>query len=302
MLRDLATVRSLPGLVHGGHDDLNEDTLTIPEIMAFLRSPDAAEREEALAELAEQVDSAFGYDGLRLGEALRGCGGLPTLAWLLADPTPEVVQQALCILGNLCSDTVDPNSTRTKQALLPNARSVLACVYTEDENILLVACGALQNLCSDREWAEAAVAHDAHLRLESLCMHADGRIVRYASGALKNISSSLQLSNLSRLAMDAIELRAVEHEREERVQQRARGAIARAIARMPLDRRRRRHESGLRRRHQMDTDSNASSSTWSYEIGPYVRSRNASRPASACSHASSHASFASAKSVPPPGE
>ena len=55
----------------------------------------------------------------------------------------------------------------------------------------------------------------------------------------------------------------------------------------------------------MDTESNVSSSTWSYEIGPFVRSREASRPSSACSHASSHAShsshasYLSARSVAP---
>ena len=63
---------------------------------------------------------------------------------------------SLMILGNLCSDSVDPNSTATKQALLRSggARAALSCVHTEDPAVLLFACGALQNLCYEREWAE----------------------------------------------------------------------------------------------------------------------------------------------------
>ena len=254
--------------------------------------------------LSELVDGAFGDDGARLGHDVRACGGVGLLAWLLADPSPEVQMTSLIILGNLCSDSVDAHSRLTKRALLPSARSVISCVYTEDPTILLAASGALQNLTSERDWAELAASHDAHLRLEQLLGHEDARVVRYASGALQNIArSQREALHLSERAKEAIRLRSREHAVEGLAQERARATIARAFARIPEATRRQRMERGRHRRRvvrRTDTESVISStSTWSYEIGPFVRSRPASAcsQASASSRASSHASsYRSAKS------
>ena len=67
------------------------------------------------------------------------------------------------MIGNLCSDSVDPNSAATKQQLLYNGagRSLLACVFSDDPYMLILACGALQNLCYDRDWATFVVEHGA---------------------------------------------------------------------------------------------------------------------------------------------
>ena len=140
--------------------------------------------------------------------------------------------------------------------------------------------------------------------MESLLGHADARIVRYASGALRNIATSLGLPETevvtSELALAAINERAIEHQEEARTRQAAKHILTRAVRAMPPERRRARQELGLRRRRligRMDTESACSGSTWSYEIGPFVRSRDGSRsggsrtgsrPSSACSHASSH--------------
>jgi len=299
---DLSAIRSLPNLLNDFDDenddideiDLNGDALSVAELIQLIRSPSAEDREEALATLAEHVDAAFGEDGARLGMEVRATGGIPLLAWLLADPDIFAQQTSLMILGNLCSDSVDPHSRATKQALLPHARSVLSCAYTEDCGLLLFACGALQNLTSEKDWAEHATAHDVHLRLEALCQHEDGRIVRYASGALRNIAAALELANLSDTARDAITERAAAHVREHDEKLAANIVLRRAVRMIPDEKRRQRHQRGsLRRRDRralrpMDTASNCSTSTWSYEIGPFVRSRDASvsRPASACSHTS----------------
>jgi len=302
----LASVRSLASLDGDAFQDDVEDVgdleaelLSVPELCALLRSPEDQEREEALATLAEMVDGAFDGDGARLGHEVRASSGIPLLAWLLADPSIDVQMTALMVLANLCSDSVDYNSRLTKVALLPNARSVLSCAYTEDAQILLMACGALQNLTSEKDWAEVVVAHDVHLRLEQLVFHEDPRVVRYASGALQNVSRSSQLANLSELAHEAIRERSEQHSRESLVQQRARETLARALAKIPPRKRRERQDRGLHRRRlisRMDTESQCSSSTWSYEIGPFVRSRNTSRPSSACSHASHASSHSHASS------
>ena len=199
----LGQLRQLPNLLD--EPERMPETPTVPVLVALLRSTDEAERDDALASLAEMIDGAFGDDGRDLGEQMRANGGVALLSWLLADPSPDVQQMSLMILGNLCSDSVDSNSSATKQSLLRcgGARAILSCVHTEDPAVLLFACGALQNLCYERDWAELAVSYDVHLRLESLLTHEDGMIVRYASGALQNITRALQLDadGLSAFAM-----------------------------------------------------------------------------------------------------
>jgi len=322
MLRDLSSIRRLPNL--DGCDDVVEfdltsqpETISVGEVLSLLKSVDEADREEAIAILSDMVDTAYGEDGARLGEAVREGGGVEVLARLLSDRDEVVQQAALGLIGNLCSDAVDANSVATKRALLPYARSVLSCVYTSDVATLCLACGALQNLTAERGWAEVAVSHDVHLRLEQLVVsHRDsepeGHIVRYSSGALRNITASGALdlrgkTTLSPLAVEAISARATRHRIESLEQQRARAVLAKAISCISPERRQQRHELGVRRRrhtHRLDTASDCdSSTTWSYEIGPFIRSRDqsrdGSRPASACSLDSrgSHASYRTASSL-----
>ena len=148
----LGSIRNLPNLLD--EPDRMPEVPTVPVLVALLRSTDENERDEALATMAEMVDGAFGEDGAQLGQEMRANGGVALLSWLLADPSPEVQQMSLMILGNLCSDSVDASSNLTKQALLCSggARAILSCVHTEDPAVLLFACGALQNLCFQPDW------------------------------------------------------------------------------------------------------------------------------------------------------
>ncbi|KOO35377.1 hypothetical protein Ctob_011389 [Chrysochromulina tobinii] len=207
----LGSIRGMPNLL----DDVERmpERPSVPSLIALLRSTDETERDDALASLAELVDGAFGVDGAELGLAVRANGGIALLSWLLADPSAEVQQMALMILGNLCSDSVDSNSRATKALLLQSggARALLSCVHTEDPAVLLFACGALQNLCFEPDWSELAVAHDIHIRLQGLLCHEDAMIVRYASGCLQNITRSLHIDGLSELAVEAVKERNLEH-------------------------------------------------------------------------------------------
>ena len=294
----LGQLRKLPNLLD--EPDRIPDAPTVPVLVALLRSTDEAERDDALASLAEMIDGAFGDDGLSLGEQIRANGGIALLSWLLADPSPDVQQMSLMILGNLCSDSVDGNSSATKQTLLRcgGARAILSCVHTEDPAVLLFACGALQNLCFERDWAELSVSYEVHLRLESLLKHEDPMIVRYASGALQNITQALGLpaDGLSATAMQAVKERSLEHRREEWVQQRALSRIEKALCEIPSDLRQRRQENGRRRRQraaQMDPNdpnshpsSRPSSAASSRSTSSYVSARSSmtsgSAPVSCC--------------------
>ena len=310
IVADLASIRTIPSIDDEDDITTNEILLTVSDCVALLKSTDEADRQDGLANLAELCDTAYGEDGLRLGREVRQHGGVPLLAWLLSDPVFEVQQTALMVLGNLCSDAVDAHSAQTKSVLLPSARPVFSCAYIEEPSILCVACGCLQNLTSERAWAELAVSHDVHKRLEQLVLddNQDASIKRYASGALQNISNSLNLmSDLSDTAREAVSRRSIEHTLEAVKKHKAQQTIHRAFLRIPEEKRRQRLERGLRRggtAHYRrrggggggaaETNcSDTSSESWSYEIGPFVRSRDGSRPGSACSngsHASSRAS------------
>ena len=287
---DLCTIRALPHLLDD--DDVEDLDLkfhtefSLKDVIQLLKSSDEMEREEAIATLAEIVDGAFGADGVRLGENLRACGGISLIAGFLADPDEAIQQMSLGIIGNLCSDAVDGNSAATKAALLPHAIAVFSFVYTHDPTTLCLACGALQNLTASSEWSELAVFHKIHLRLEKLVVahqgDDDGHIMRYASGALRNITSwGEQSTSLSSLTLEAITQRAREHRIESLEQQRARAIVARAVLSIDPERRRKWQELGLLRKQLQlgasDTASDCSGTTWSYELGP---SRHSSRSAS----------------------
>ena len=282
----------LPYLVH----DEWTDTPSVPDLIVALRSTDQVEREDALASLAEVVDTAFGEDGMAVGEEVRRSGGVALLTWLIADPCHGVQQTSLMVLGNLCSDSVDADSYLTKRLLLHCGgwRAVFSCVHTEDSAILLFAVGALQNLCFDRDWADLCVSHGVHRRLEVLLSHEDTLIVRYASGALQNMSRSLQLSDLSESAMQLVKSRSMEHRLESYRHRRALCRIAQAMRQVPEPIRRRRQERGAQRRRNDNLANSERTETWSWATSSW--SRPSTRPSSGASSRSAASSYVSARS------
>ena len=120
--RQLAEKEDALALQQQVDDQKDEYVPTVPELLELIRSPYHEQRDEAIALLAELVTTAFGEDGEVLGQAVRDGGGVPQLAWLLADPSPSIQQQALLVLGNLCSNSVDPSSALTKRMLLQVGR------------------------------------------------------------------------------------------------------------------------------------------------------------------------------------
>ena len=141
------------------------------------------------------------------------------------------------MLGNLCSNSVDPNSALTKRLLLQAGaeRALLGCLHAEEAHTLTFACAALQNLCHEPVWSELVMAHGKQARLEELTLHDDPMVVRYASGALKNIQVTLKDSSqaappISQKAADAIRQRSLQAELEELTYRHAAKRIGRAVS------------------------------------------------------------------------
>lgn len=140
----------------------------VSKLLKAMHSPDASRRAHALDKLSEVIGAAYGEAGAEVGQAVRNGSGIALLARLLADPYPQVQQQALFVVGNLCSDSVDAGSDLTKMLLLQHGagRSLIAHAFSDDRYTLTLACGALQNLCGrgasgsdghDREWSKLVV-------------------------------------------------------------------------------------------------------------------------------------------------
>ena len=218
----------------GIEEEVEMPSLSI--LQAALNSSDVDDRMEAVQQISAFVSEAYGPEGAELGMALRDSGTIELLAKLVSDPNMEVRAHALLALGNLCSDSVDPASSSTKSLLLDLSmeNSLMDCIASDNSSVLLVACATLQNLCHDAEWAKRVVTVGVEARLEKLVGHQDARVVRYASGALKNLTiASATMGTprpqLSARATDAVRTRELEASVEEFMRRRATQAIRRNV-------------------------------------------------------------------------
>ncbi len=133
------------------------------------------------------------YDGAALGAYARSTGALTALVGLVDARRPQLAQEVLIVIANLCSRDFDNRAMRTATELLAcgAARPLLECLETDDEELLCATCGALQNLCPSPSWATAVIALGGQRRLETLVGHSDTAVARYASGAITNILISV---------------------------------------------------------------------------------------------------------------
>ena len=90
-------------------------TETVTRMEEVQGSPDAWERSEAITALSRLIETAYGDDAAMIGDFMRECGGVELLIEYLEDESSDVQQRALMVLGNLVSDAVDPEASRTKQ-------------------------------------------------------------------------------------------------------------------------------------------------------------------------------------------
>ena len=156
---------------------------------------------EAVQVLCELVTSAWGDLGSTIGATIRADGGLAKLVRLLQwfSMMPSTDEHAiamridlLVLLGNLASDAVDASSALTKRELLAcgGPSALLACLYTDVVEVLMLTLGALQNLADEAEWARTLAAGSALTELERcLALYdEDSLVAHYAAGCLKNMS------------------------------------------------------------------------------------------------------------------
>ena len=219
----------------------SEEQLVLAELISYMRSPVPEELQDALFTISDMVSYAYDQDGARIGEVMRTQGGLTQLTWILADREQplEVHQQVLLLIGNLCSDSVDPNSMLSKRYLLDTGVeqvlfNFLDPIANDDVATLIFACGAVQNLCHDTEWSARALQHGVREQLSELLNHADDQVIKYAAGALKNISTTTQ-ADLDTSATEAIAKRSKQAAVANFTERRALRVITKHIQAIPPD-------------------------------------------------------------------
>eukprot|EP00966_Prymnesium_polylepis_P167024 3860905-Prymnesium_polylepis.1 len=141
------------------------------------------------------------------------------------------------VLGNVCSDSVDSESGRTKQLLLDlgGERPLLGCLYAADDDVVMLGCATLQNLLNEPAWAAVTIEGNVEPRLEQLLEHADAQMIRYASGALKNLVTTARTAQLqpvpqlSDTAWSKVQQREIDYFVQRFREMRAQRMLARAV-------------------------------------------------------------------------
>jgi len=116
-----AASRTYPTHFNPGTPPVNRNDAggSLASLVLELGAVDDAMREQALELLIEMVECAAGADGALLGRGLREVGGISQLCKLAADDDRRPIRRlAWLVLGNLCSDTVDPDAAATKRKLM----------------------------------------------------------------------------------------------------------------------------------------------------------------------------------------
>lgn len=186
-------------------DDSN--TRQLEEIEARLEglpsSVRSADPSSALEELADLIDAAEGEWATALGSFVRSAGIVSDLVDLIDHDDAEIYALAMRVLANLCSDAVDPHSSATKEVVRTyNGFSrLLPHCYNEDPVALMYTLGAIQNLCTNIEYARmvtpalrericeiAEFATGAALGENIIPEALAGLLVHYAEGILVNIA------------------------------------------------------------------------------------------------------------------
>ena len=181
-------------------DDSN--TRQLEEIKARLEglpsSLRSADPTLALEELAELIDAAEGEWATALGSFVRSAGIVSDLVDLIDHDDAEIYALAMRVLGNLCSDAVDPHSSATKEVVRTyNGFSrLLPHCFNEDPVALMYTLGAIQNLCTNIEYAKMVtpplrerireIAEYARATLDG--MPQAGMLAHYAEGIRVNVA------------------------------------------------------------------------------------------------------------------
>ena len=182
---------------HGGRYDIRISSAAPVRMQRLVfrlcLASDPRRQQQALSDLRSAIER-YDADGEfhMLGHCIREVGALAPLLLLLDRADTEV--QAMMLIGNLASHSMDENAHDTKRLLFHFKAFplVLQRIYSADARLCLYALGAVQNTCaSRRDAAHMRATHaEARLRhLEESCSDPNAR--QLAAGCLDNMATVL---------------------------------------------------------------------------------------------------------------
>ena len=192
---------------------LTSPALVLPRILEALKVGDNDAKDDALAELAQIMDSSYGEDAEALCEYLRVAGGVGLICKQLQNDEPAIHQTALLLIGNLASEAVDPQASATKAVLKRNRafEYMLLRLFSSDWMTLVYALGAVQNTCTEIEYVELMQETGAVQRLQELVHAGDPQLEQYAKGCLANMRQTILVAATKRQMETQIKNTAAAH-------------------------------------------------------------------------------------------
>jgi len=177
------------GSDHGGAPSSS----VLPELIGGIGSFHDDEKGEAAIQLALLIDCATTEEMVTIGHRLRTLGGIERLVALLEHRDAAIHQSALLIIGNLATDTVDPNAEATKTLFKSFGGFPKLLPHLSAANPLTVAyaLGAVQNTCMDPEYVGVMQSSGAVQRLQQLMLQGDPNHVAFARNCLMNLRQTV---------------------------------------------------------------------------------------------------------------
>ena len=181
------------------HDTIKDQIDEVLQALSDAVAPSVpkAQRLDAITACGNFIDSCFGESATRLCYTLRNHGGIEMLLSLVCDPVVSVHQRAMMALANIVSaafDVEDSALSREMALRLGACELLVARLNSQNDATQTYAAACLQNLSAwSNECARELDVGGGRERLEDLAMGrgANDLLVRYASGALKNIYTYL---------------------------------------------------------------------------------------------------------------
>jgi hypothetical protein len=179
-------------------------TETVTRLEDLIACDDPHERCAGITDLARLIESVYDDDAAMLGDFMRECGGVDLIIEYIADPSVEVQQRALMVMGNMVSDAVDPHASATKELFVQSggADVLLPLLEAKDWVTQMYACACCQNLAEDAAFSRVMQKRGTMKVLTRLLKHPQQRVVRFAAGAAKNLQDNIDAEEAAKAARE----------------------------------------------------------------------------------------------------
>lgn len=168
------------------------------KVKAFCSSLETAEDDrtklEVLVSLAQLIDETQeGPDMLLLCHKIRNHRAVDLICPLVAHPEPPISQTALMLLANFTTVDIDPHAAKTAMLIkeVGGFPRIAAQLFSQVALTVALACGTIQNTCSDADVRQVLEELGAIDRLRELANCNQPAIVQASNACLHNLMEAM---------------------------------------------------------------------------------------------------------------